>query len=66
MRDALFIYYFGDTKDDMICGKNAGVFPIGVLPPQDKSAALKEQLLKNGAVSVLYDINDLVKTVESI
>lgn len=60
------VFYFGDTKDDMICGKNAGVFPIGVLPPQDKSAALKEQLLKNGAVSVLYDINDLVKTVESI
>lgn len=54
-------YYLGDTADDMISAKKAGVKAIGVLPPQDKSPELKEKLLQNGAEEVLQETEDLVK-----
>lgn len=55
-------YYFGDTIDDMICAKNAEFFPVGILPPQDKTEELTNRLKANGAKVVLSSIND-IKTV---
>lgn len=53
-------YYFGDTLDDMGAAVSANVVPIGVLPPQDKSKFLKNLLAKNGAKSVIQDINQIM------
>lgn len=54
-------YYLGDTHDDMISAKKAGIKAIGVLPPQDKSFELKEKLVQYGAEEVLQNTEDLVK-----
>lgn len=58
------IFYFGDTKDDMICGTNANVIPVGILPPQDKTDNYKSHLEQNGAKFVLQDINELLTVTE--
>lgn len=55
-------YYFGDTKDDITAAKNAGYKAIGVLPPQDKSDWLKDNLKSNGADYILNSVND-IKTI---
>ena len=52
-------YYFGDSVDDMKAAVLAGVKPIGVLAPQDKSELLKNLLAKNGAKEVIRDINKI-------
>ena len=54
-------YYLGDTHDDMISAKKAGITAIGVLPPQDKSLELTEKLKKFGAEEVLQNTEDLIK-----
>jgi len=56
-------YYLGDTHDDMISGKAAGVNPIGVLPPQDKTEELKNKMFEFGAKNVLQNTEDVVKLV---
>ena len=58
------IFYFGDTKDDMICGTNANAIPVGILPPQDKTDNYKSHLEQNGAKFVLQDINELLTVTE--
>lgn len=58
------MFYFGDTIDDMICAKNSDVKPVGVLPPQDKSQELTENLNKNGAIIVLNNINEINNALE--
>lgn len=58
------IFYFGDTKDDMICGANANTIPVGILPPQDKTDNYKSHLEQNGAKFVLQDINKLLTVTE--
>lgn len=58
------MFYFGDTIDDMICAKNSDIKPVGVLPPQDKSQELTENLNKNGAIIVLNNINEINKALE--
>ena len=55
-------YYFGDTKDDIIAAKAAGYIPIGVLPPQDKSENLINDLKKEGAKYIINSVND-IKTI---
>lgn len=58
-------YYLGDTHDDMISAKKAGVKAIGVLPPQDKSPELKEKLIKHEAEIVLQNTEDVVKLLKT-
>lgn len=60
------IFYFGDTSDDMKCGKSANVKAIGVLPPQDKSSEMSARLLENGADRVLKTVTDFMHTEEKI
>ncbi len=57
------IYYFGDTKDDMICGTNAKATAVGVLPPQNQSDEKKNALVSNGAKAVITTINDIKKVI---
>ena len=52
-------YYFGDTKDDIISARGASYIPVGILPPQDKSQNLKNDLNSEGANFVLNSINDI-------
>ncbi|MBQ2644816.1 aminotransferase class I/II-fold pyridoxal phosphate-dependent enzyme, partial [bacterium] len=59
-------YYFGDTKDDIICGQNAKVKTIGVLPPQNKTTKLANQLQKHGAFAIINSINELLNVIERI
>ncbi len=58
------ILYFGDTKDDIISAKSADVIPVGVLPPQDKTDILKENLKQHGAIIVLDSINQINNLLE--
>ncbi len=58
-------YYFGDMIDDMQAAKAAKMIPIGVLPPQDKSKNMKELLAKNGAQSVIDNINQIDGVLEN-
>ena len=57
-------YYMGDTIDDMKCAKNANYYPIGVLPPQDKSESLVNSLKSNGAKEVIKSVNNLNNVLE--
>ena len=57
-------YYFGDTIDDMKTAISGKVKPIGVLPPQDKSAQLQNLLIKNGAKIVIGNINEIMKALK--
>ncbi|MGN0004774.1 MAG: histidinol-phosphate transaminase [Candidatus Gastranaerophilaceae bacterium] len=60
------IFYFGDTSDDMRCGKSANVKTIGVLPPQAKSTETEIRLAKNGADRILKAVTDFTLTEEKI
>ena len=57
-------YYFGDTIDDMKTAISGKVKPIGVLPPQDKSAQLRNLLIKNGAKIVIRNINEIMEALK--
>ena len=57
-------YYFGDSLDDMKTAISAKVKPIGVLPPKDKSALLRNLLIKNGAKIVIRDINEIMEVLK--
>ncbi len=58
------IFYFGDTTDDILCAVSAGVPAVGVLPPQDKSEALKQKMTEKGACAIINNINELEKVLE--
>ncbi|MBI2654326.1 histidinol-phosphate transaminase [Candidatus Woesearchaeota archaeon] len=57
-------YYFGDSIDDVKAAISAGVKPIGVLPPQDKSAQLQKLLIKNCAKKVIPNINKIMEVLK--
>jgi histidinol-phosphate aminotransferase len=59
-------YYFGDTVDDIICAKGAGVMPVGVMPPQDKTDYLRGRFEEFGAQAVLDDIKGLKELLKTI
>ena len=59
------MYYFGDMIDDIQAAKAADIIPIGVLPPQDKSKNMKELLARNGAQSIIDNINQIEEVLES-
>ncbi|MEE9323045.1 MAG: histidinol-phosphate transaminase [Candidatus Aenigmarchaeota archaeon] len=57
-------WYYGDMVDDMKAAVRAGIKGIGVLPPHDKSGKMKELLSKNGAETVIDNINQLTEVLE--
>lgn len=58
------IFYLGDTPDDIKSAKAAGVFALGVLPPQDKSADLKLRMEQEGADIVFERTEELATFLE--
>jgi HAD superfamily phosphatase len=52
--------YIGDTVDDALCARWAGVPFVGVAAPANpRHAELKQLLLREGADAVLEDVNQL-------
>ncbi len=58
------IYYFGDTTDDMLCAKSAGVRAMGVLPLNEQNENYKNRLIQSGAEVVINNIGDILKVSE--
>ncbi len=54
------LFYMGDTRDDILAAVAAGVIPIGVLPPSDKSDNLRKIMLNTGAKTVLNNAADFI------
>lgn len=55
--------YIGDTVDDMVAARRAGIDPIGVIPPKSGRHLQREVLIQNGASCVLTDINDVLEVL---
>lgn len=49
----------GDTPDDVVAARGAGVVPIGIVPPGGDFPAAERALLAAGAARVLRDLQDL-------
>lgn len=58
------VLYFGDTVDDMIAAKNAGVVGVGIAPPGGDLNFYRELFRKYGAVDVLGNINEILNFLE--
>ena len=56
--------YIGDSVDDMKAAKSAGIKAIGVIPSDTNSKSLKELLVKNGAIKVISDINQIPEVLK--
>ena len=56
-------YYFGDTVDDMVAAKKAGVTPVGIIAPGSDAVLQKDVLLSHGAVQVLDSVNDVMEVL---
>jgi len=52
-------WYVGDTPDDMVAARAAGLVPIGSVSPSDGVSTASQRLLKNGAGVVLANVNGL-------
>ena len=59
-------YFLGDTADDMKCAKNAGIYGIGVLAPDDKSDGQKDFLYVCGAKYVINHVNELPDALKKL
>jgi HAD superfamily phosphatase len=51
--------YIGDTIDDMIAARRADVGPIGCISPGVVDSQVRDLLVRNGAIAILEDINDI-------
>jgi HAD superfamily phosphatase len=56
-------FYFGDTVDDMLAAKAAGMIAIGVIPPGVDQDSHKRNLLQQGAAGALDSINHLMEVL---
>jgi len=57
-------FYFGDSIDDISAALNAGVIPIGVIPPGAERRKHKHLLKSHGAHLVLNNINEIKELVK--
>lgn len=51
--------YVGDSIDDIVAAKRAGIRPVGCVPPGIYSANLIRLLIQNGAEKVLSKVDDI-------
>jgi HAD superfamily phosphatase len=51
--------YIGDSVDDMIAARRADVRPIGCISPGMAGTQMRDLLVRNGAIAILDDINDI-------
>lgn len=54
-------WMLGDTPDDIVSARDAGVLPFGILPPKHKSETLETALLRSGAARVYPSWMNLLK-----
>ncbi len=52
-------WMIGDTPDDAVAARGAGVIPVGVLPPGDAPEILRQGLETVGVARILDDVNQL-------
>ena len=51
--------YIGDSIDDIVAAKRAGVRPIGCVPPGIRSTNLIRLLRENGAEKIISTLDDI-------
>jgi HAD superfamily phosphatase len=56
-------WMIGDTRDDIVAARAAGVVPIGVVPPGENVESLSLSLIEAGAGRVLESAERLVEEV---
>jgi len=49
----------GDTPDDMIAARSAGVVPLGIRAPQDQASQADQALELSGAARIIEDFNEI-------
>ncbi len=52
-------WMIGDTPDDMVAARGAGVLPVAVVGPGDDAATMGPALMRAGAARVLGDLHEL-------
>jgi len=52
-------WMIGDTKDDIVAARNAGVLPIAVVAPQDELSKVQNSLEAAGAARILTNLTQL-------
>ena len=52
-------WFVGDTPDDIVAARGAGVLPVGVLPPKCRAVEVERHLSRAGAAVVLQELADL-------
>jgi HAD superfamily hydrolase (TIGR01548 family) len=52
-------WLLGDTPDDIVAARSAGVVPIGVVAPGHPPDAMRRALMEAGAARVLADLSEL-------
>jgi HAD superfamily phosphatase len=53
--------YIGDSVDDSIAAKNAGITFIGVIPPYANKEELTDVFKENNAEQILTNVNNIIK-----
>ncbi len=56
--------YIGDSVDDIVAAKRAGIKAIGCIPPGANASQLKEKLLMRGAEDALNNIAEIFKILQ--
>jgi phosphoglycolate phosphatase-like HAD superfamily hydrolase len=49
----------GDTPDDIVAARGAGVVPVGVSAPGEASPAVAQAMAEAGAARIIADLSDL-------
>jgi histidinol-phosphate aminotransferase len=58
---AMPAWMIGDTRDDVVASRRAGVVPLGVTPPGASHETMTRELLAAGAARVLDNVNTLLE-----
>jgi histidinol-phosphate aminotransferase len=56
-------WMLGDTPDDVVAARSAGVLPVGVIPPGEESESLCATLASAGAWRVLSDTQKILEVL---
>ncbi len=57
-------WVLGDTPDDLVAARGAGVVPVGVVPPGERAEDVRQTLAGAGAACVLEKTEDLMERLK--